>query len=614
MTSFGAGGNGLGAGSAGAGNLFGAGLSSAGGAGKAGTRSGPRAIEVKLDKLFEKPPPANVVAEAALLGAMILDHGVIHEIIPIIKSPDTFSSEAHGAIYAALVKTFDQKQAGNLVLLSEELSSSQLLEPVGGVIYLEKLASETPGPAAAVHFARIVADKAKLRKLIRAGGQIVFDAYNVGELGAESAREVIDRAEQLVFAIAEQEETSDAQPLSVLVEQEYNRLVALQGKGATSGLATGYPDLDELTSGLQEGELLILAARPSMGKTAFMLNLAEQIGRGGVAPEKSSRQHVPVGVFSLEMSKASIAQRLLSARSGYSSHDMRSGRLSESDYDRVCEAMYELGELPIYVDDTPGLSVLGLRTRARRLVSQYGCKLLMIDYLQLMSAPNSSKDGRQNEVAAISRGIKALARELNVPIVCLSQLNRGPESRGDNRPRMSDLRESGSIEQDADVVMLLHREAYYHVGDKAWEEENQDKLNLTELIIAKQRNGPTDVVKLTWDNRVTRFRSYARHPGGNGLPPAFSVSGPGSGGGPRAGGGGGGGGAVTGGGWGPTSAPDPFRVEVQTFAPGRKTGPIANHRDGGGPDRDDGGSGAGRGSEPPPFDADGGRDDDGLPI
>lgn len=555
------------------GELFEPGKAEGGGMGRR-QGGGPRQIEIKLDKLFEKPPPTNEMAEMALLGAMILDASIIHDIIPIIKTPDAFYKEAHGAIYKALVKTYDQKQAGNLVLLAEELETNNLLEPVGGLKYLEKLASETPGPATATHFAKIVSDKAKLRKLISAGGQIVYDAYNSSDLGPEGAREIIDRAERLVFEIAQQEETSDAQPLSVLVQQEYDRLVALQGKGV-SGVETGFKDLDALTSGLQEGEMIIIAARPSMGKTAVMMNIAEQIARGGREPPLPMSRAVPVAVFSLEMSKASIAQRLLSAASGYSSHDMRSGRLSEKDYDEVCRAVYELAELPIFIDDTPGLTVLGLRTRARRLVAQHGVKAIFIDYLQLMTSPNAAKESRQVEVASISRSVKALARELSVPVVCLSQLNRGPEARGDNRPRMSDLRESGSIEQDADVVMLLHREAYYHVGDKAWEEENQEKLNLAELIIAKQRNGPTDVVKLTWDHRVTRFRSYSSgYSGGTGLPASFAQHGPGparpQGGGPPA-----------------QSFNDPFKVEVVPFAPGKKTGPISNHRDGGGPDRDD---------------------------
>jgi replicative DNA helicase len=506
----------------------------------------------------------------ALLGAMILEPSVIHDIISIIKDPSAFFEERHGAIFAALVKTYDQKQAGNLVLLAEALADNDTLKDVGGTRYLEKLAAETPGPATAVHFAKIVADKHRLRKLIAAGGQIVYDAYHAGDLGPDGAKEIIDAAEALVFQIAQAEETSDAQSLADLVEKEYQKLVSLQGKGL-SGIPTHFKDFDELTSGLQPGDMLILAARPSMGKTAMALNLAEQVAMGGTPWSPKKSQPVPVAFFSLEMSKSAIAQRMLSARSGYSSHDMRSGRLRDEDYDRLCESMYELHDAPVYIDDTPGLTVLGMRTRSRRLVAQYGIKCIFVDYLQLMTAPGSAKESRQVEVSAISRGVKALARELNVPIVCLSQLNRGPESRGDNRPKMSDLRESGSIEQDADVVALLHREAYYHVGDQDWLSENESKINEAELIIAKQRNGPTDSVKLTWDQTTTRFKDYGTFSGGTGLPGGYAAP-------SRARQGGG----------GPAAAPAAtVKVVVVAFSPGKKTGPIANHRDGGGPDRED---------------------------
>lgn len=547
-------------------------------AGQDGTSGGGRRSRkdfqrpvLPLDKLFDKPPPHSLLAEMSLLGAIILEPSVIHEIIGILKDPSAFYLEAHAAIYGALLKTYDQKQAGNLVLLAEALSDSGQLNDVGGLKYLEKLAAETPGPATAVHFARIVADKHRLRKLISAGGQIVYDAYHAGDLGPEGAKPIIDAAEALVFEIAQAEESSDFSSLQQLVQQEYEKLIAMQGKGF-SGIPTHYKDLDELTSGFQPGDMIIVAARPSMGKTALALNLAEQVAMGGSPWSSKRTAPCPVAFFSLEMSKNAIAQRMLSARSGFSSHDMRSGRLSDADHDKICEAMYELAEAPVYIDDTPGLTVLGMRTRARRMVAQFGVKCIFIDYLQLMTAPNAAKESRQVEVSAISRGVKALARELKVPVICLSQLNRGPESRGDNRPKMSDLRESGSIEQDADVVALLHREAYYHVGDENWKIENEDRLNEAELIIAKQRNGPTDVVKLTWDNTITRFKDYGTMSGGTGLPSNFAVRGGGSSGGAR----------------GPAAVPnDPFKVEVVPFAPGKKTGPISNHRDGGGPDKDD---------------------------
>jgi replicative DNA helicase len=445
-----------------------------------GSRRGAPIVEVRLEKLFDRTPPHAPEAEMALLGAMILEPRVIADVIPILKTPDVFYSEAHKVIYEALVQTYDRKQAGNLVLLSDLLRDKDALEDVGDKKYLQHLAESTPGPATAVHFARIVLDKAKLRRLIEAGGETVYDAYHSGD--SESVREIIDKAESRIFEIAQEEETAAAESLAILVQREYDRLEALHGKGI-SGTATGYHDLDELTSGLQKGEMIIVAARPSMGKTALALNLAEQVALGGVPHEKRDPgRKSPVGVFSLEMSKSAVALRMLSARSGISSHDMRSGRMQPQQYDRLLTACGELHEAPIYVDDTPGLTILGLRTRARRMVSQHGVKCIFIDYLQLMTAPGSARESRQVEVSAISRGVKALARELDIPVICLSQLNRGPESRGDNRPRMSDLRESGSIEQDAYVVILLHREDYYHVGDEDWHSDpaNEGKVGVAD--------------------------------------------------------------------------------------------------------------------------------------
>jgi replicative DNA helicase len=266
-----------------------------------------------------------------------------------------------------------------------------------------------------------------------------------------------------------------------------------------------------MLSGLQPGELLIIAARPSMGKTAVAMNIAEQIALGGTPWNPGAGPQVPVAVFSLEMSKASVSLRLLSARSGVNAHELRTGGLDDDTYERVFQAYQELSKAKIFIDDSPSLSVTALRARARRLVRQHDVKVIVIDYLQLLTAPAQGKESRQVEVSAISRGIKALARELNVPIICLSQLNRASEQREGNRPRMSDLRESGSIEQDADVIMLLHREEYYHVQDPSWAEENPDKLGVAELIVAKQRNGPVGVVSLTWDNRTTRFKNHDPH-------------------------------------------------------------------------------------------------------
>ncbi|RMD65208.1 MAG: replicative DNA helicase [Planctomycetota bacterium] len=458
-----------------------------------------------VEKLFDRLPPHSIEAEMALLGSMILEPAVTGEVIEIVRSPEAFYQPAHGAIFQTLVKLYDTRQSADLVQLTDALASSGALEDVGGQEYLLELAEAVPSAASALHYARIVSERHRLRRLIDAAGQILHNAFVTQPddgPGGEGAQPVIDEAERLIFEIAEEAQSGDAAKLTELLHEAIDILERREGKTVT-GLSTGFYDLDELTSGLQEGEMIVLAARPSMGKTALMLNLAEQVALGG--------RHgggVPVGVFSLEMSRQSIAQRLLCARSGVDSHLVRSGKLSKDHFAKLIEACGELEEAKLFIDDTPGLSVLGLRARARRMAARHGVRCIFIDYLQLLTAPGKDRESRQVEVSAISRGVKALARELSIPVVVLSQLNRGAESREGHRPRMSDLRESGSIEQDADVVMLLHREAYYHQGDDEWAEQHPDEANTAEVIVAKQRNGPTGLVKLVWDARTTRFYDY----------------------------------------------------------------------------------------------------------
>ena len=541
-------------------------------------RHAPPALSAQ--DLFEKRPPASPEAEMSLLGSIILDPAIIPDVLGVVRGPGDFHLAKHEHIYRAIVDIYDQFHSGDLVQITDLLRDRGVLDQVGGAAYLVELANAVPTAVNAPHFARIVADKARLRRLIDAAGQILYEAYHAGELGPEGAREVLDSAEMRVFEIAQESAASDPQTLAELLELEMRRLEAQDFEGGgLSGLPTGYPELDELLRGLQPGEMLILAARPSMGKTALALNLAEQIALGGqpVAGGAGSKR-TPVGVFSLEMSKNAIVQRLLSARAGVSSQALRGGhKIPDDDFRRLMMAAEDLKASPLLIDDTPNLTVLNLRARARRMVAQHGVKVIMIDYLQLMSAPGAARESRQVEVSAISRGIKALARELNIPVVCLSQLNRASESREGNRPRMSDLRESGSIEQDADVIMLLHREEYYHIQDEDWKMENPDKVGLAELIIAKQRNGPTGVVRLSWDSKATRFRSFdptARAPGelGGGIimpppsrpgaAPPFTIDAP--------------------------SGSDWTRQEPKGSVPyARKTGPVEGHRDGGGPDREE---------------------------
>jgi replicative DNA helicase len=434
----------------------------------------------------------------------------IPEIVGLVDRGDYFYNERHAAIFEAVIDIYNKHQSGDLVLILNYLDERGQKESVGGDSYLVELANGVPSAVNAPFYAKVVAGKARLRRLIEACGQVIYDAYHVGDFGPEGAQEVIDRAESAVFEIAQQSEKSDPQKLAELLQLEWDRIEASEGRGIT-GLATGYCDMDDVLSGLQPGEMIILAARPSMGKTALALNLAEQVAFGGRTPWQSHADHpaTPVGFFSLEMNKSSVVQRLISSYSGVDSHRIRTGMLAGDDGQRIMDACGQLAKAPLYVDDMPGLTVLQLRARARRMVAQHGVKAIFVDYLQLLTAPAQARESRQVEVSAISRQIKALARELNVPIVCLAQLNRGAEQRERNRPRMSDLRESGSIEQDADVVLLLHREAYYHKDDPDWVELNHDKVSLGEVIVAKQRNGPTGTVRLTWDEKTTRFKAYS---------------------------------------------------------------------------------------------------------
>ncbi|XAM00991.1 replicative DNA helicase [Phycisphaeraceae bacterium D3-23] len=443
---------------------------------------------IDVGKLFDKLPPSAIEAECALLGSMILDWRVCGEVVQIVKSPEDFYKPAHGTIYKALVELYDHVQSIDMVQLAQKLTDQGALDKVGGVDYLIELFESVPSAVSAGHYAQLVREKALVRKLIDASATVMHDCYHTDD----PADDLLNKAGQLIFKIQEKRGIDDAADLHALLEETMEKLEAHDGRAVT-GIETGFFELDEMTNGLHPGEMTIVAARPSMGKTAFMLNIAEHI---------ATVNKIPVGVFSLEMSKQQLAQRLLCSRSGVDSQKLRKNMLSRDDFGQLQMTVGELAEAPMYIDDTPGLNLMALRAKARRMATEHHIKCLFVDYLQLMSDPGANS--RQEEVSSLSRGIKALAREISVPVICLSQLNRAAEQREGHRPRMSDLRESGSIEQDADVVAMVHREDYYHRADPDYEPNH-----LSEIIIAKQRNGPTGVVKLTFHGPTTRFNNLA---------------------------------------------------------------------------------------------------------
>jgi replicative DNA helicase len=455
-------------------------------------RPGPGFPSQDPQALIERMPPHVLSAEAGVLGSMIIDPTVIGPVCMFLQRAELFFKEEHQVIFRVVTELFESNTPIDAMILHSTLKTKNLLEQVGGLEYLKELANAVPTSAHAEYYAAIVKEKAMLRNLITACTTTLRDCYESGDPAAT----VLDRGEGRIFEIAQQKVSNQAVPLTDVLHETFEMLERQTGEHL-SGIASGFIELDNLTSGLQKGEMIIIAARPSVGKTSFAMNIIEHVG---IDLKK------PCAVFSLEMSKQQLAQRMLCSRSGVDSHKLRRGMLAKQDKDRLAYAVGDLSGGQVFIDDTPGLTLMDLRTKARRLKLQYGIELIALDYLQLMEAPGRA-DNRQQEIATISRGVKALARELSVPVLCLSQLNRASESE-QRLPRTSDLRESGSIEQDADVVMLLHREAVMHRGDQEWMDANPDKVNEAQVIVAKQRNGPCDTVKLTFLGAQTRFVNY----------------------------------------------------------------------------------------------------------
>lgn len=444
----------------------------------------------KRDISFYKLPPHNVEAEQSLLSAIILDNRTLLEVVEIL-GPDDFYTTSHQIIFQAAVDLFHKGEPVDLITLTNRLTARGEIDAVSGenyrgVTYLSWLTDAAPMAVNAPFYARIVRDKASLRRMIACAQEIVRRCYEAREESAE----VLDFAEQTVFNITEQEIRQDFVPISKIIENNIDTLEERQGnKTLITGIPTGFQRLDELTSGFQRSDLIILAARPSMGKTAFALNIARNA---------AIKANISVGVFSLEMSREQLSLRMLCAEARVDSSRIRSGFFSREDWDALTEAAGVLSEAPIFIDDSPGLSVLEIRAKARRLKQKHDLGLVIVDYLQLMRG-RASAERRDLEISEISRALKGLAKELNVPVMALSQLNRKLEERADKRPILSDLRESGSIEQDADVVAFIYRDEVYN------KEETNPNRGKAEIILGKQRNGPVGVVPLIFLNVYTRF-------------------------------------------------------------------------------------------------------------
>ena len=432
---------------------------------------------------FDKLPPHSIVAEQCLIASMMLDKELVGQVLAKVDR-EAFYLADHAIIYNIILALYEANRPIDAVILREELAKRGQLDEIGGTAYLAELLNTVPSAANGMSYADTVRDKYLLRGLIAASNDSVREAY----APHESVDQIIDRAEKRVFDIANKKISGTVAPLGEVAMEVYEML---EGSGRR-GIETGFYELDDMLNGLQPGEMIIVAARPSMGKTAFAMNLIEAMAANNHA----------CAVFSLEMSKQQLAQRMMCSRAQIDAQRVRKGLLNANEYQRLAMMVNEMNKMPIWVDDSPGLTPLEMRAKCRRLKQQHDIKAIMIDYMQLMDNPGV--ESRQQQISEISRAIKAVARELSVPVIALSQLNRGSENRDGHRPRMSDLRESGSIDQDADVIALLHREDYYRQSEPDFIPDN-----IAEVIIAKQRNGPTGTVKLTFDNKTTTFKNLA---------------------------------------------------------------------------------------------------------
>lgn len=439
----------------------------------------------KIDMQLEKMPPQNLEAEMAVLGSMLIEENAIADAIDVLDA-HCFYNDANRRIFECILKLYSNAKAVDIVTLIEELKKTEDLDRIGGATYITGLTTVVPTAANVKHYGSIVREKSILRNLISVSTNIISESYDA----QGDVRKILDRAERTIFEISSRKMDTHFSPIREVIKDSIETIDMLyQKKAHVTGVATGFSDLDGLTAGLHPSDLIIFAGRPSMGKSALVTSMAEHIG----LVEKK-----PLAIFSLEMSKEQLAQRMLCAHARVNAHSVRTGFLSQSDWPRLTSAAGKLSDAPIFIDDTAGLSVLELRAKARRLKSQHDIQIIIVDYLQLMQGLPGS-ESRQQEISEISRSLKALARELNVPLIAVSQLSRAVETRQDHRPQLSDLRESGAIEQDADLVGLLLREEYYS--------PTPENRGIAELIVAKQRNGPVGTIKLTFIKDFARFEN-----------------------------------------------------------------------------------------------------------
>lgn len=444
---------------------------------------------VKIEaQVLGNVPPHSLEAEQSVLGAMIIDKTAINTAIEILK-PEDFYREANKEIFEAINELFNKNEPVDLITLSEELKNRGTLENVGGLTYLANLSSGVSTTANTKYYCEIVEEKSILRRLIKTCDDIIGKSYE----SSEEVSSIIEQAEKGIFDITQGRDRDGFAPIKDALLESFSKMEEMAAKGGgITGLTTGFIDLDNKLSGLQKSDLVLLAARPSMGKTALGLN---------IALNSALKEDASVAIFSLEMSKEQLVQRMLSSFAHVELQNIINGNLTEEEWMKVIQAMGPLSQIDIFIDDTAGISLTEMKAKSRRLKIEKGIDLIVIDYLQLMES-SSRQENRQQEISAISRGLKALAKEMDCPVIALSQLSRAPELRSDHRPILSDLRESGAIEQDADVVLFLYRDEYYDV--------DSEKKNIGEVIIAKHRNGPTGTVELVWMGPFTKFANYEK--------------------------------------------------------------------------------------------------------